>query len=142
MNARIAWALICLNMPTWSAASVPELQWYGYNVHAGKCERLSGFDGSLAFFEGARTPAEFLQRLAEHAPDAKQVSFLEGAHADAAGKPMPAEQVQWLENFSPTNAYLISSEALDVELPLVTSEVCGKLGLSIEGAPADADRGQ
>jgi len=142
MKARIAWALICLNMPAWSAATVPELQWYGYNVHAGICERLSGFEESLEFFEGARTPAEFLQRLSEHAPDAKQVSFLEGARADAAGKPMPADQAQWLENFSPTNAYLISSEALGVELPLVTSEVCGKLGLSIESAPADADRRQ
>jgi len=143
MKARVAWALVCLNMPAWSATSPTEVpQCYGYNVHAGTCERLSGFDGSLAFFEGARTPAEFLQRLAEHTPDAKLVSFLEGARADAAGKPMPPEQEQWLQNFSPTNAYLISSEALGVELPLVTSEVCGILGLSIESARADSDRGQ
>ena len=135
MRVRIAWALIFLNVPAWSATSVPETpQWYGYNVHAGKCERLSGFSGSLAFLEGARTPAEFLRRLAEHTPDAKQVSFLEAARADAAGKPMPAEQAQWLENFSPTNAYLITSEALGVDLPLVTREVCGKLGLLIESA--------
>lgn len=143
MKACIAWALICLSASAWAGTPATEVpQWYAYNVHAGICKRLSGFDGSLAFFEGARTPAEFLQRLADRTPDAKQVSFLEGAREDAAGKPMPAGQTQWLANFSPTNAYLISSQALGVELPLVTGEVCGRLGLSIESVPADADGGQ
>jgi hypothetical protein len=49
----------------------------------------------------------------------KNGESLEGARADAAGKPMPAGQAQWLENFSPTNAYLISSEVLGAELLLV-----------------------
>ena len=143
MKAGIAWTLISLNMPAWSATSATQVpEWFGFNVHAGKCERLSRFDRSLAFFEGARTPAEFLQRLEERTADAKQVSFLESARADAAGKPVPEEQAQWLENFSPTNAYLISSEALGVELPLVTREVCGNLGLSIQSGPTDADQGQ
>lgn len=143
MKACIAWAPLCLVLPAWSATPGQEAaEWYGFSVHAGKCEQLSGFDGSLSFFEGARTPAEFMQRLAERTPDAKLVSFLEGARADAAGKPMPAAQEQWLKNFSQTNAYLISSEALGIELPLITREVCARLGLPIEGVAADAHMDQ
>jgi|GEM_PF-2217573 len=141
MKRCIAAALLWPALSAWSAAPAPEAsRWYGYNVHAGRCERLDGFEGSLAFLEGVRTPAEMVRRLAERASDAKSVSFLEQARASGPpGEPMPKAQATWLQAFSPTNAYMVSSAALQVELPLVRSEVCTRLGLAIEGTQPGGD---
>jgi hypothetical protein len=104
--------------------------WYGFNIHAGECERLSGFEGPRAFLEGARNPAEFLARLKARAPDAKLESFVAQAAAEAKpGVPTPAAKVSWLRKFSPTNAYVVSSEIEGIELLMIRSEVCEKLGL-------------
>jgi hypothetical protein len=140
MKRCIAAALLWPVLSAWSAAPAPDApRWYGYNVHAGRCERLDGFDGSLAFLEGVRTPAQMVQRLAERSTDAKAESFVARARASAnPAQPIPAAQAAWLEAFSPTDAYMVSSEALGIELPLVRRQECVRLGLAIEGmAPGD-----
>ena len=126
-------ALVAITLSATTFSSHAEEVWYGLNIHGSSCVEISPPKGSrLAYLNGARTPRELYDRLKERASDAKLQPFIEVIRAEQKpNKPADPKEVEFLQNFSESNAYLISSKSLGVELPIVESAVCQRLKLPI-----------
>ena len=133
MKHRLLLAAITLSSTTHIAqARAAPVVWHSWSIHAGECVRLSSLGGDYSFLKSGRNPKELLALLKARAPDARLQSFVSAARADRdPSEPKDPKFEEWLKNFSSSNAYMLSSEAADIGLPIITEQLCRKLKLRV-----------
>ena len=130
MKPHLALAAITLSAINFS--SYAEEVWFALSYHAGACVPLSAVWTPHSDLNGARTPSELFDRMKARAPDTKIQPLIETRRVgEKPKKPDPEGFELLLQNFSESNAYVVSSKSLGFGLEIFEMSLCQKLNIPI-----------
>lgn len=120
-----AFALLLACLPSWSG----DLPWYVYSREKGCVAPAEAVDAFPALRRGT-TPPQWLARLRKQYPDATLEPFLTGlakAHQEE-GSTASEEERNAYKGLTPSNALVVRSTQLDIDLAFFTRDACRSLG--------------
>lgn len=120
-----ALALLLACVPGWSR----DLAWYVYSREKGCVAPTEAVEAFPALRHGT-TPTQWLARLRKQYPDATLEPFLTGlakAH-QAEGSTASAQERDAYKGLTPSNALVVRSTQLDIDLAFFTRDACRSLG--------------